>query len=414
MVVKPDGEDGEAGGGRRRKLKILPGQSSKSDHGNGSGRRKLTFVKKGEGKNKNEGSKRSLQVRKQKSGASKRLVRVAGKNRKQVIGSRSGSEDEDEDSPSAKRARADDDEEDDAREREDDDDDEVPLYMCLGQLKCARGGCVPCRRAVFAAAGAQNAPNARPETCPRYARDAREVSVKRMGLYRSGRRRLLTVGDGDFSFSLALARAFGGDGVVATSYETRESLESVYGESCARTLEALAETGATVAHGVDASALDETLPEKCRGEKYDCVVWNFPCVARAADGTATEAALNGFDARSAEELEANRALVESFVSGASSYLVPEKGEIHITHKVGMQCDWSISKAASSCRSSELTCAGAVVFDRMSYPAYKPRKALVAKSFPVTDARTFVFTNSPDGTAETLDPSTKLVSRVAKS
>ena len=326
-----------------------------------------------------------------------------------------GGEDEDEDSPSAKRARADDDDDDDdAREREKEEEEEVPLYMCLGQLKCARGGCVPCRRAVFAAAGARNAPNARPETCPRYARDAREVSVKRMGLYRSGRRRLLTVGDGDFSFSLALARAFGGDGVVATSYETRESLESVYGESCARTLEALAETGATVAHGVDASALDETLPEKCRGEKYDCVVWNFPCVARAADGTATEAALNGFDARSAEELEANRALVESFVSGASSYLVPEKGEIHITHKVGMQCDWSISKAASSCRSSELTCAGAVVFDRMSYPAYKPRKALVAKSFPVTDARTFVFTNSPDGTAETLDPSSKLVSRVAKS
>jgi len=322
-------------------------------------------------------------------------------------------EDGDDDAPSAKRARGGDDDDDD-----DDDDEnareEVPLFMCLGQLKCARGGCVPCRHAVFAAAGAQNAPNARPETCPRYARDASGGLVKRMGLYRRERRRLLTVGDGDFSFSLALARAFGGEGVVATSYETRESLESIYGESCARTLEALAETGATVAHGVDASALDETLPEKCRGEKYDCIVWNFPCVARAADGTAQEAALNGFDARSAEELEANRALVESFVSGASSYLVPEKGEIHITHKVGMQCDWSISKAASSCQNSELTCAGAVVFDRMSYPAYKPRKALVAKSFPVTDARTFVFTNSSDGTAETLDPSSKLVSRVAKS
>lgn len=322
-------------------------------------------------------------------------------------------EDGEDGAPSAKRARGGDDDE------EDDDDDEnareeVPLFMCLGQLKCARGGCVPCRHAVFAAAGAPNAPNARPETCPRYARDASGGSVKRMGLYRRERRRLLTVGDGDFSFSLALARAFGGDGVVATSYETRESLESIYGESCARTLEALAETGATVAHGVDASALDETLPEKCRGEKYDCIVWNFPCVARAADGTAQEAALNGFDARSAEELEANRALVESFVSGASSYLVPEKGEIHITHKVGMQCDWSISKAASSCQNSELTCAGAVVFDRMSYPAYKPRKALVAKSFPVTDARTFVFTNSSDGTADTLDPSSKLVSRVAKS
>ena len=137
--------------------------------------------------------------------------------------------------------------------------------------------------------------------------------------------------------------------------------------------------------------------------------------ARAADGTATEAALNGFDARSVALPRANRALVESFVSGASSYLVPEKGEIHITHKVGMQCDWSISVAASSCRSSELTCAGAVVFDREHrIRRTSRRKALVAKSFPVTDARTFVFTNSPDGTAETLDPSSKLVSRVAKS
>jgi 25S rRNA (uracil2634-N3)-methyltransferase len=39
------------------------------------------------------------------------------------------------------------------------------------------------------------------------------------------------------------------------------------------------------------------------------------------------------------------------------------------------------------------------------------KALVAKSFPVTDARTFVFTNAEDGAAITLAESSKLVSRV---
>jgi 25S rRNA (uracil2634-N3)-methyltransferase len=306
-----------------------------------------------------------------------------------------------------------------------------PLYVARAMLKCARLGCVPCRYVVLNAAGQPPGANARPETCLRYAANAAKApgaDEKRLGLY-SRMQRVLTVGDGDFSFSLALARAFGGERIVATSYESRASLERIYGPSCMETLRELEATGARVAHGVNAADLASTLPRSASdGENthdgknayaFDRVVWNFPCVARNADGSAQEAALNGSDARSAEELEANRILVEKFCQGAARLVASDDGEVHITHKVGMQCDWGIhertatqqSETGESDASAALTCAGMVIFDRCAYPAYRPRKALVKKGFPVSDARTFVFTTRADKIATTLEESAKVVQKV---
>ncbi|OUS48038.1 hypothetical protein BE221DRAFT_69771 [Ostreococcus tauri] len=286
-----------------------------------------------------------------------------------------------------------------------------PLFVGVDAVTCARNGCVPCRRIVFACAGETTAANARPEACPRWNATSVEGG-KRVGLYARRRGRVLTVGDGDFTFSAALARTLGGKTIAATSYESEASLMEIYGKTCLETLRGLKERGVEVAHGVDASELAKTLPERCRKlGPFDAVVWNFPCVARDADGTAQEAALHGVDARSAEELEANTALVERFVAGAAELLAEDGGEIHITHKVGMQGDWNIEKAAASVGASGLVCAGAVVFDRMAYPGYRPRKALVAKSFPVTDARTFVFTNSTNGESVTLQRKSKHVIKV---
>ena len=144
-------------------------------------------------------------------------------------------------------------------------------------------------------------------------------------------------------------------------------MDAIYGErAMEETLGELERLGARVIHGVDAGNLRETLPETVERGTFDAAIWNFPCVARDADGSAREAALGGFDARSAEELEANRALVERFVAGASEYVVKNGGEIHVTHKVGMQCDWGIESAAAT-TAPGVVCAGAVVFDRMSYP-----------------------------------------------
>lgn len=48
-----------------------------------------------------------------------------------------------------------------------------------------------------------------------------------LGLY-NDRQRILVVGDGDFSFSLALASALDGSSITATSYDSRGSLREKY------------------------------------------------------------------------------------------------------------------------------------------------------------------------------------------
>ena len=75
----------------------------------------------------------------------------------------------------------------------------------------------------------------------------------------------------------------------------------------------------------------------------------------------------------------------------------------MTHKVGLQ-QWCIEEQGGVVGGrgpTSLSFVGSVVFDRSTYPPYRPRKALDAKSFPITDARTFLFCNSPRHEAATL-------------
>jgi 25S rRNA (uracil2634-N3)-methyltransferase len=283
------------------------------------------------------------------------------------------------------------------------------VFAMSETLCCARSGCMPCRAKILINAGELGpVPSARPETCPRIARPPPQrggggARAARIGLYRRGQR-ILTVGDGDFTFSLALARALGGR-VVATSHESLHSLRAVYGQACMDSIAELKQLGCEVAHGVDAADLAAALPARCRPADgmgtFDVVVWNFPCVVRDAAGAVLEQAGGGADARGSAELAQNRELVARFVASAASECNAH-GEVHITHKVGLQ-QWCIEQQGSHATDGRnaanhasdggtpaLRYAGAVVFDRSAYPPYRPRKALASKSFPIADAQTFVF------------------------
>ena len=162
--------------------------------------------------------------------------------------------------------------------------DEGPLHVMVETVQCALSGCVPCcAKVLINQQGAWTSlPNARPETCFRLVRAANSAKMPRVisiGLYRQGQS-ILTVGDGDFSFSLALARALKGARVVATSYESHASLAKVYGAVCTDALRELEQLGAVVAHGVDAAELGTTLPVGAVPTGgFDRVVWNFPCAS---------------------------------------------------------------------------------------------------------------------------------------
>jgi 25S rRNA (uracil2634-N3)-methyltransferase len=232
---------------------------------------------------------------------------------------------------------------------------------------------------------------------------------------------ILCIGDGDFSFSLALARVLLAEGdidqcnstIVTTSYESLPALEDIYGkERLWCTIHEVESLGVKVCYDVDATDLQKTLPLYNEGF-FHRIVWNFPC-------TAVE---NGQDGQN-KEMERNKELIRKFVTSASCMLHAACGEIHIAHKTKPPFDkWKIEEEVTRCsllstspskvkensedvstldphdndRTHMIYC-GRIVFDRCCFPPYIPRKAKHSKSFTYHDACIYVFALKPNYTA----------------
>ena len=252
-------------------------------------------------------------------------------------------------------------------------------------------------------------PNQRPEQCPRSFTSHASSSLssfsggdETMG-YRRGMN-VLTVGDGDFTFSLAVARhvicedekAKNQGMVVATSYEDTQTLRNVYPDFD-NTLEALLNNShgkrsdnVIIGYNVDATRLDETLPKQIiqhttksnKGNmKFHRICWNFPCTA-----------IGGGQDGQNDAIEENKELVRKFVANALPYLT-EDGEIHMCHKTKPPYNqWGLEKVALQGTGvhNGFEFKGRIVFDKCTLPPYTPRKALDRKSFPCHDACFFVF------------------------
>ena len=229
-------------------------------------------------------------------------------------------------------------------------------------------------------------PNQWPEECPH----AREMSTVREGTlgYPAGMS-VLTVGDGDFSFSLALARILlkgkksSRKRLIATSYESRTTLEGVY-PNLLDTLAKLEGCGAQVAYQVDATWLTEMLPgcfpNAGKTLRFHWIIWNFPCTAIG----------HGQDGQN-DAMEENKELVRRFASNAGHLLHPD-GKIHMLHKMKPPYNhWRLEEVALQGYTGDsiIIFYGRVVLDRFTLCPYTPWKALDRKSFPCHDACIFV-------------------------
>lgn len=211
-----------------------------------------------------------------------------------------------------------------------------PTYVLADTLACSFHGCIVCMYKILVETdgfGDGVVPNERPGQCLRasgwLARPACDDS-RWCGLYHTSDR-VLTVGDGDMSFSSALAtslfHASTSGCLVATSVETEEDLQRVYPSAPANlgALRRHASGSRSPGHApvsvrfcVDATRLDKALRIEPR---FTRCVFNFPCVRRP----------KGSDAQ-LSELPENVDLVTRFFSETGGVVSSTEGEVHVTHK----------------------------------------------------------------------------------
>lgn len=224
--------------------------------------------------------------------------------------------------------------------------------------------------------------------------------------FKSGMK-VLMVGDGDFSFSVAVARIVNTkpesqQRVIATSYEAEDTLRKCYPDFD-EMVEELKSRGVTIAYQIDATNIESTLLAKIKEKKlpkFDRIIWNFPCTAVG----------KGQDGQN-DAMEENKDLVRNFVRNAKHHLTPT-GELHLCHKTKPPFNqWKLEDVVlDACSSSHdnlhlhcLSYHGRVVLDRATLPPYTPRKALDKKSFPCHDACIYIFGMAAADSTSTLQP-----------
>ncbi|CAI8594930.1 unnamed protein product [Vicia faba] len=200
---------------------------------------------------------------------------------------------------------------------------------------------------------------------------------EKMIMHYSSFHNILLVGEGDFSFSLSLARAFGSAvNMVATSLDSRESLVLKYG-SASSNLNELEALGCTILHNVDVHNMSEH--HYLNNKSFHRIIFNFPHA--------------GFDYRESNDFQIllHRRLVSGFLKSAKCILAPVEGEIHVSHKTSHPYSkWDIEGLAEN---EELVFIEEVDFQQSDYPGYSNKRGSglqCDQSFPIGKSSTFKF------------------------
>ncbi|GLJ08324.1 hypothetical protein SUGI_0086500 [Cryptomeria japonica] len=213
----------------------------------------------------------------------------------------------------------------------------------------------------------------------------RPYTAQRTIKHYSSLHKILLVGEGDFSFSSALATAFGNaEDMVATSLDSAEKVLSEY-KTARSSISNLIFRGAWVLAGVDATRLDQLV--ELRGKLFDRIVYNFP-----------HAGFYGMEDDN-RVIKKHSDLVSRFFESAKM-LLSKFGEIHVTHKKGSPYDkWNLVGEAVNCG---LFLSESVDFKREDYPGYINKRGDgkdIDKSFHLGKCKTYKFMLTPDAFLE---------------
>eukprot|EP00211_Chloroparvula_japonica_P016491 CAMPEP_0119147126 /NCGR_PEP_ID=MMETSP1310-20130426/39906_1 /TAXON_ID=464262 /ORGANISM="Genus nov. species nov., Strain RCC2339" /LENGTH=190 /DNA_ID=CAMNT_0007139067 /DNA_START=44 /DNA_END=612 /DNA_ORIENTATION=- len=168
--------------------------------------------------------------------------------------------------------------------------------------------------------------------------------------------RTLLVGEGDFSFAVALACDVGSaENMVATSHDDLRTLGTKYPDKAEGNIGMLKKLGIRgVLHDIDARELHQSKRLKALSDRFDRVIFNFPHVG---GGTL-------------EAVEENRTLLIDFLISAAQVLDPRSGCVLITLRNSpFYLSWDVPSLEN--RVAPLRFAGSEPFDARRFLNYVP-------------------------------------------
>ncbi|XP_021816976.1 uncharacterized protein At4g26485-like [Prunus avium] len=202
-----------------------------------------------------------------------------------------------------------------------------------------------------------------------------EKKIKHYNSYQ----KILLAGEGDFSFSVCLARAFGlAVNMVATSLDSRESLMLNYSKAMSNVKE-LEARGCKVLHEVDVHSMSQH--PFLISVRFDRIIYNFPHAGYLHGPFSSE--YNMF------QIWFHQDLIRGFLKNAREML-KLMGEIHVTHKTTFPfSEWKIVELAQEVG---LYLVHEEQFSLWDYPGYENKRGagMCDETFPVGMCSTFKF------------------------
>lgn len=195
--------------------------------------------------------------------------------------------------------------------------------------------------------------------------------------------RILTIGDGDLSFSLAIAKQFNPARLTATVLDSESTLRDKYALHAIDELTAL---GCDVLFNVDITD-HETFSSRL-SQEYDIVIFQFPLVPNAGPNKPGRSYNHSDDSN----LQ-NRLLLASTLENSFKLLLDPKGSqlCFITSKdVKPYCDWNIEGLADHLGIPYL---GSMPFNQQGFKGYRLRNVDRDKQVKSTSAITYVWGKS---------------------
>ncbi|CAH9050133.1 hypothetical protein PSECIP111951_00128 [Pseudoalteromonas holothuriae] len=192
--------------------------------------------------------------------------------------------------------------------------------------------------------------------------------------------RILTVGDGDLSFSYALHSLITKGQVTASTYDSEQTIEGKYQQHALEQVKA--------ANITYLPSFDVTMPaswQRLAGQKFDLVVFQFPLIPAFSDQQA-------FDKSTLSINTLNRALLRQFIDNACRFALDPNGPMlcYITSKdVKPYCEWDLE--GSLMLNSKMQYIGQHPFNINQFPGYKIRNVERDKHVKDTSGITYAFT-----------------------